>query len=77
MVSNQKYVYGPTSLVKIVSYPGSVRVKICPKIEEDGDGPDLYDEVEGYVSVELDWFGVNLLMRELRAMRDKTFGKPE
>lgn len=77
MGSNTQYVYTPYALVKIISDPGSVRLKICPKILSNHDGPDQYDEVEGAISAELDWFALNLLMRELRNMRDKTWGKPE
>ena len=78
MGSNTQYVYSREAMLKIISDPGSVRIKICPKIEQEGDGPVEYDEViESRSFVLDDWFSANLLLKEIRAMRDRTWGKPE
>ena len=78
MVSNQQYVYSRNAMLKIISDPGAVRIKICPKIEIEGDGPVEYDEtVDAREFVLEDWFSANLLLKELRSMRDRTWGKPE
>lgn len=78
MGSNTQYVYGHEAMLKIISDPGTVSIKVCPKIEVEGDGPIEYDEVvEARTFVLNDWFSANLLLKEIRSMRDRTWGKPE
>lgn len=72
MASNQAYIHGTYSMLKLIADHDSVRVKLCPR-HEDGH----VDEVDKAVAISLDRQGVNMLIRDLRKMRDRCFGRDE
>jgi hypothetical protein len=78
--SDTKMVHTARALVKVIRDPDAVRLKLCPRFDVDGgDSRALpeYDEGHGAVETNLDWREINLLIKELRAMRDRTFGRAE
>lgn len=80
MAANEQFIHTGGALFKIMDQDtGGVTVKVCPRYDINGgevNGPE-YDEMEGAVSTNLGWREINLLIRDLRTIRDRVFGKPE
>lgn len=77
MGNDQEYLYGDYAMLKLIRDPDTVRLKLCPAVLEEGDGDARFNELEGSVSIDLDREGCNMLIRQVRKMRDRTFGKDE
>lgn len=75
MGNDQAYIYGDYSLLKLIRDPDEVRLKLCPAYDRrTPDEPVTFNEVEAAVSIGLDRDGINMLIRDLRKMRDRVFG---
>jgi hypothetical protein len=73
MGSDQEYIYGEHTLLKMIADHDEVRLKLCPERRDD----DGWDEVEGAIEISLDREGLNMLIRSTRKLRDRVFGKDE
>lgn len=72
MASNTEYIYGEHSMLKMVAWEDEVQIKICRK-REDG----TYDETDPAVFNLPDRGFAQTLIRDIRRMRDRVWGKDE
>lgn len=77
MGNNTHFIYTETALLKVIEDHDSVRIKVCPVILDNLDGPLRYDEMAGAVEVCLPRQQSNLLIRAVRYARNRTWGKDE
>lgn len=83
MAGNTRFVYADSQLVKTIADPDSVRLKVCPMITRQEHEAEEYAEHERVVGgvtfapveVSMDRVAVNRLIADLKAMRNRTFGK--
>lgn len=74
MGSDQSYIYGDHSVIKLIEDPTTVRVKICPRVDE----PEReFDEIDGAVSFDCDRADLNALIRGLKKHATRVFGRDE
>lgn len=79
MGSNTAFIYGDeeSGLIKVIADPSNVRVKLCPQRVDPATEDERFDEGTHSVSSNLDRRSVNRLIKDLRIMRDRVFGRDE